>query len=222
MLSWMQVAGTTSWKMSTDEPQSLLTALYVRDACGLSPRMDPELPPLEPVIAPEIQCSAQSNASAQWAEWWRQLLGGGGFWPDHRNPAELSGLTDDPDIQRLFYWPSRHVPPDFAELSDMPELQALMRKLHDSARAWSEARKHEFVALSSARQRVSLEWDVVKTVERGLGRSARPFELDIRVLPVGTVQGWRLSATRALVTRALFRDRSAYREWLRLIVEELA
>jgi hypothetical protein len=209
--------------MSTDEPQSLLTALYVRDASGLSPQIDPELPPLEPaVIGDELPSSVQSLASAQWAEWWRELLGGGGFWPDQRNPAELSGLIDDPDIQRLFYWPSRHVAPAFAGLSNMPELQALTRRHHDAAVAWSGARKHAFVAQSSARQRVSVEWDIVQTVERGLGRTARPFELDVRVLPVATVQGWRLSAGRALVTGALFRDRSAYREWLRPIIEELA
>jgi len=87
---------------------------------------------------------------------------------------------------------------------------------------WSEARKHEFVALTAARQRVSLEWAVVQTVERGLGRKARPFELDIRVLPVEAVQAWRLSPKRALVSRALFRNRAAYREWLRPIIEGLA
>jgi hypothetical protein len=185
--------------------------------------MAPKLPPLEPaVIADKVQGPVQSQASAQWARWWRELLDGGGFWPNHRNPSDLSGFIDDPEIQRLFYWPSRHVAPDFAGLSDMPDLQVLIRTHHDAAVAWSGARRDEFVALSSARQRVSLEWDIVQSVERGLGRTARPFELDIRVLPVDTVQGWRLSASRALVSRALFTDRSAYREWLRPIIEELA
>ena len=87
---------------------------------------------------------------------------------------------------------------------------------------WSQARNHEFVALTVARQRVSLEWEVVQTIERVSGRKARPFELDIRVLPVAAVQAWRLSPKRALVSRALFRDRAAYREWLRPVIEELA
>ena len=222
MLSWMQLSGTTSWKMSADEPQSLLIALYVRDVSALSPRMDPELPPLEPAVIGGERHSSTHTASAQWADWWRELLGGGGFWPDEKNPAHLSRLINDPDIQRLFYWPSRHAAPEFAGMSTMPELQALMRRHHDAAVAWSGARKREFVALTSTRQRVSLEWDIVKTVERAVGRPARPFELDIRVLPVGAVQGWRLSATRALVTRALFTNPSRYREWLIPIVEELA
>ncbi len=85
----MQLAGTTSWRMGTDEPQSLLMALYVRD-------------------------------------------------------AEAAGI-------------------------------------------WIEARKREFVALSTARPRVLLESEIVRTVERGLGRTARPFELDVR----GTARRFR-------------------------------
>ena len=93
---------------------------------------------------------------------------------------------------------------------------------HEAARVWSEARHLEFAALSSTRQRVSLESEIVRTVERGLGRTARPFAFDVRVLPVASVQAWRLSSGRALVSRASFRDRVAYREWLQPIVEDLA
>ena len=219
----MQLAGTTSWKMGTDEPQSLLMALYVRDAAALRPRIDPDLPPLEPPVPlDQEQLPMTSVASDQWADWWRQLLDGGGFWPDHKSPPDMSRLRHDPELQRIFYWPSRYLPPDFVGLSGAPELQALVRKHYEAARVWSDARKHEFVALTAARQRVSLEWEVVQTIERGLGRKARPFELDIRVLPVEAVQAWRLSPKRALISRALFWDRAAYREWLRPIIEELA
>jgi hypothetical protein len=219
----MQLAGTTSWRMGTDEPQSLLMALYVRDTSGLRPQVDPDIPLVEPAVPfGEKRAQVDSLASAQWADWWQQLLDGGGFWPDHKSLPDMSRLRHDPELQRIFYWPSRHLPPDFVGLSGTPELQALVRRHYEAARVWSEARKHEFVALTAARQRVSLEWEVVQTIERGLGRKARPFELDIRVLPVEAVQAWRLSPKRALVSRALFRDRAAYREWLRPIIEELA
>jgi hypothetical protein len=46
----MQLAGTTSWRMGTDEPQSLLMALYVRDASALRPQVDPDIPPVEPAV----------------------------------------------------------------------------------------------------------------------------------------------------------------------------
>jgi hypothetical protein len=219
----MQTDVTTSWKISTDEPQSLLMALYVRDASGLRAQVDPDIPSLEPGVPfREKPSPVDSLASAQWADWWQQLLDGGGFWPEHKSPPDMSRLRHDPDLQRIFYWPSRHLPPDFVGLSGTPELQALVRRHHEAAGVWSEARKHEFVALTVARQRVSLEWEVVQTIERGSGRKARPFELDIRVLPVAAVQAWRLSPKRALVSRALFRDRAAYREWLRPVIEELA
>src|SRR6202521_3483632 len=219
----MQLAGTTSWRMATDEPQSLLMALYVRDASGLRPQVDPDIPALElGVPFREKPSPVDRVASAQWGDWWQQLLDGGGFWPDHKSAPDMSRLRDDPELQRIFYWPSRYLPPDFVGLSGTPELQALLRQHYEAARVWSEARKHEYVALSVTRQRVSLESEVVQTVERSLGRKARPFELDIRVLPVAAVQAWRLSRGRALVTRALFRDRAAYHEWLRPIIEELA
>ena len=209
--------------MSTDEPQSLLIALYVRDASGLHPQVDPDIPLVEPAVPfGEKPSPVDRVASAQWADWWQQLLDGGGFWPDHKSPPDMSRLRDDPELQRIFYWPSRYLPPDFVGLSGTPELQALVRRHYEAARVWSEARKHEFVALTAARQRVSLEWEVVQTIERGLGRKARPFELDIRVLPVEAVQAWRLSPKRALVSRALFRDRAAYGKWLRPVIEELA
>jgi hypothetical protein len=219
----MQLAGTTSWRMATDEPQSLLMALYVRDATGLSPQVDRDIPSLEPgVPVREKPSPVDRVASAQWGDWWQQLLDGGGFWPDHKSPPDMSRLRDDPDLQRIFYWPSRYLPPDFVGLSGTPELQALVRRHYEAARVWSDARKHEFVALSTARQRVSLESEVVRTAERDLGRTTRPFVFDLRVLPVASVQAWRLSPGRALVTRALFRDRAAYGKWLLPIIEELA
>jgi hypothetical protein len=218
----MQLAGTTSWRISTDEPQLLLMALYVRDASGLRPQVDPNIPPLEPAVPLDDRAAASNGAaSLQWAGWWRELLEGGGFWPENKSPSDLHLLRHDPEIQRLFYWPPQHLPPDFAGLSGAAELQDLVRIEHEAARVWSEARHLEFAALSSTRQRVLLESEIVRTVERSLGRTARPFAFDIRVLPVASVQAWRLSSGRALVTRALFRDRVAYREWLEPIIGEL-
>jgi hypothetical protein len=219
----MQLAGTGSWRISTDEPQLLVMALYVRDAAGLLPQIDPDIPPLEPAV-PDDDKSAPVNpvASVQWASWWQRLLEGGGFWPEHKSPSDLHRLARDPEIQRLFYWPSQHLPPDFEGLSGMPALRDLVRTQYEAARLWSEARHLEFIALSSTRQSVLLESEIVRTVERGLGRAARPFALDVRVLPVASARAWRTSSGRALVTRGLFSDRPAYRKWLEPIIEELA
>lgn len=100
----MQLTGTTSWRIASHEPQMLLLALYVRDASGLLPRIEPDLPALEPAIPVlENDPAANSLASAQWSNWWHRLLEGGGFWPDDKNPSDLSKLKDDPAVQRLFY-----------------------------------------------------------------------------------------------------------------------
>ena len=218
----MQLAATTSWRIATDEPQSLLTAIFVRDASGLHPETEPHIPPLEPPVPLVKPSSSNAIASKQWADWWTHLLDGGGFWPDDRRPPELPRLIHDPEIQKLFYWPMQYLPPDFDGLANMSELRDLVRAHFEAARTWSEARHREFVALSTAPQRGLLEYVVVGTVERNLRRRAHAFAFDIRVLPVAGVGAWRLSPTRALVTRPLFRDPEAYREWLRPIVEELA
>jgi hypothetical protein len=207
--------------MSVDEPQSLLIALYVRDACGLRPEVAPAIPSLEPVVPVSGIASPEAvPASAQWVDWWQQLLEGGGFWPEHRSPSDFPKLFKDPEIQRLFYWPALNQPPEYAGLAEASELQVLVRQYHEAARAWSEARKHEFAELTAARQPV--ESEVVNIVERKLGRNAHAFEFDIRVLPVAGLRAWRQSSRRALITRALFSDRVAYREWLQPIIEELA
>lgn len=217
----MQLAGKASWKIGVDEPQPLLIALYVRDATGLRPRITPDIPRLQPAVpATEEQLSVDSLATAQWAEWWERLLDGGGFWPDHKKPSDLPKLIEDPEIQRLFYRPTRDLASSAP--SETPELQRLVHRHHQAAVLWSEARHHEIAALSSNRERGPLESEVVRKVERVLGRKARPFELDVRVLPVAATQAWRLSPSRALISRALYSDHAAYREWIQPIIEELA
>jgi hypothetical protein len=219
----MRLAGPTTWKLSTDQPQSLLLALYVRDASDLRAQTDPEIPALEPAIPVEkAQPAIAGIASGQWTRWWQDLLEGGGFWPEGKDPSHLSRMRDDPQIQKLFYWPSRHLPPEFVGLSDTPQLRALLRLHHDAARVWIEARHLEFATTSSARERGPLESEIVRSVERTFGHTARPFELDIRVLPIKGVHAWRLTPRRALISFSLFRDAVSYGEWLRPIVEELA
>jgi hypothetical protein len=75
-----------------------------------------------------------------------------------------------------------------------------MRDRTFAALAWGSARKHEWDALERTRERVGLEWGIVKSVERSLGRTARPCRLDLRLLPVAGSYAWRHSVNRALLS----------------------
>jgi hypothetical protein len=219
----MFAAGTTSWAMSTDEPLMLLLALYVRDAAGLHPRLESGIPALEPAVLPDNDSSLPEDvASRQWEAWWHEILEGGGLWPEDVDPHDFVKVRDDPKIHKLFYWPSRYAGPDFPGLDASPELQALVRQHDKAALAWGSARKHEWDALETTRRREGLEWGIVKSVERSLGRTARPFRLDLRLLPLTGSNVWRLSANRALLSLTMYRDRAAYGNWLTAVIRELA
>jgi len=110
-----------SSSISVDEPLMLLVALYVRDVAGLRPPLEYDVPPLDPPVLRESG-GTDDDGSNQWAVWWQELLRGGGMWPAYADPAKMSEIREDPDIQRLFYWPGRYAPPDFPSLHTSPEL----------------------------------------------------------------------------------------------------
>ena len=209
--------------MATDVPIMLLFALYVRDASGLRPQLEPALPELEPAVLGHVGAPpVDPTASSRWDEWWLQLLEGGGFWPEHHDPHDFASVLHDPDVAKLFYWPAQFAIPDFPSLDGKPELQSLVRSHYKAAFAWGNARKLEWDGIEKSRSRVGLEWGIVKTVERALGRSARPFRLDLRLLPVAGHYVWRSSESRALMSLRMYRDRDAYERWLTRVLWELA
>jgi hypothetical protein len=75
----MQLAGMTSWRIAIDEPKSLLIALFVRDSAGLRPELESDVPPLEPQVSFSEASASNAIAFRQWADWWNQLLEGGGL-----------------------------------------------------------------------------------------------------------------------------------------------
>ena len=219
----MHLARTRSWVITTDVPLMLLFALYVRDASGLRPQLEPAIPELEPaVLGPVGAPPVDPAVSKQWDEWLQQLLGGGGFWPEHIDSRDLARVGRDPDIAKLYYWPEQFAIPDFPGLAGSPELRSLVGSLHGAAFDWGSARKYEFDAVEKSRSLVGLESGIVKAIERDLGRSARPFRLDLRLLPVAGNYVWRSSEDRALMSFGMYRDRAAYERWLTGVVRELA
>jgi len=203
--------------MAGGEPRLLVIALYVRDAVGLGPVGDPALPPLEPAVERTAE-PAPAVVDGQWTAWWRQLLAsevaaqsaieeaGGG-------PASLRVVAE------------RHMafgPPGFEGLREWPELRELVAHHHGDARSWCEERSRELFHLSTAPDRVLLENDVVRETERRLGRRARPFRLQVSVVPVAGDRSWRVAENYVLVTRRRYVDAAAWRSDLEPIIAELA
>lgn len=191
----MRFAETSSWQVRIDAPQALMVGLYVRDAAGLRPPADVDVPPLVPGV--EVRASlvpfASMAASVQWARWWNgELLQAGG------------------GHGRAFCAPD-------PEFGDGPELCALTHECAADAARWSSDRKREH-----ARAPRGIEGDLVRAVEQELGRKARPFELLVTELPVTGAAGWRLSPGHVVVSAALRNDPVAYRQWLTPVIRALA
>jgi hypothetical protein len=156
--------------MSTDMPQPLLTALYIRDLAALTPVVEPAIAPLIPkVAAPEsISPEVRLKASAQWARFWQRLLDG------------------DP-----FTWHREYKPPAFSGLDDSAELQGLARMHYSAGWRWSEARRNEFFFMARGpTRREEVEIELINQAEEERGRPASHFKLYTRILPIEGIQGW--------------------------------
>jgi hypothetical protein len=189
------------WSMSTDVPQPLLTALYMRDIAALSPDVEPAIAPLVPKVesTEKISSKVRLKASAQWGRFWQLLLDGDAF-----------------------TWHREYKPPGFSGLNDSAELQGLARMHYSAGWRWSEPRRNEFFNMASGpATRDQVEVDLINEAEQERGHPASHFRLDTRILPIEGIQGWRLADARVLVTSGLYLDPFAYREWMRPIIREL-
>lgn len=198
----MRYAGMPNWLMWIQTPHGLLAGLFVRDAAGLQPRTAFELPPLVPAVElrADLAPLAVAEASEQWARWWERELG--------RDDAQGRGFCA----------------PD-ARFGDGPALVALLDACHDEAMRWSSDRKgeeSEATAEAMRREDPGPEGALVSAVEREIGRKARPFELEVTVLPVAGKGAWRVAPGHVVVSRALRADTAAYGEWLTQVIRELA
>lgn len=195
----MRYAETSSWQIRIGPAQGLLIGLFVRDAAGLRSHTDIDLPPLVPTVELRAGLALLSgpDASEQWARWWN------------------GELHQDSENRRTFCAPD-------AKFGDGRELDALTRECHDDAVRWSADRCREHADMMTEGDRPDIEGNLVREVERELGRKARPFELSITELPVAGAAGWRIRPEHALVSRALWEDPAAYRQWLTPVIRELA
>ncbi|MEZ0491302.1 hypothetical protein AB2L28_03535 [Kineococcus sp. TBRC 1896] len=182
-----------AWGIHLTAPQSLLLALHLRDAAGLTPPTSPVLPDLPPLDPPvrRLHVDAGLEAAArQWADWWVERFPGGG-----------DALTSI-------------LPPRYPGLRGRTELRGLAELGMDDAVAWC-ARAREVERRVVARAPSALfETNLVSAVERELGWRIRPFDLRIVVLPVAGAHAWDVVG-QPVISLGLRADRDAYLAWLR-------
>lgn len=173
--------------------QTMTTALWLRDAAGMTPDLDPPIPPLEPPVAvvPELVELVDPHTTAQWTGLWLGLWEG-----------------------RLEEWFALEMlePPRFELLNRSPKLRKLFAAGYPDAAQWSAQNRP--VAAGAAGRPAGVPGTVVKQLENELGRRARDFEIAITVLPVAGRVFWTLPDGGLVVSAALVRDGRAFKALL--------
>jgi hypothetical protein len=191
----MHSVGERRWEIHIDQPQPLLIALYVRDAAGLEPEIDPHLPPTDPEVPrrefPDLNREA---AAAQWTAWWESLLDG---------TVDLNAM----------------LPPEFTGFADAPQLRRILAACFEDAVtwAWERTAEHQGRIPDGA-----VESAAVHELQVRRGRTVPPFTLRVTELPVGPGDGWWLTEDHVVVSSALRSDPDAYREWLIPVLDAVA
>jgi len=185
------------WGIELTMPQSLLLALHLRDAAGLTPPTSvvlPDLPRLDPAATPlrvaGADLAGRDAASRQWATWWVNAFPGG--------PDALTSI----------------LPPRYLGLNGMTELRGLAELGMDDAITWCARAREVEKRVVSRTPSALFETNLLAEVEHELGRRIRPFSLRIVVLPVEGAHHWDVLG-QAVISLGLRADRDAYLNWLR-------
>ncbi len=203
----MYIAGSESCQISVDEPSTLIVALYIREAAGLTALTAQEIPVLDPpstiwpawaqrpstgLVSPAdpfADTLNQEQCAREWARWWRHALAVG--------PAAADDLR----------------PPRFLAFASTPSLRTLLQIYHERANLWAESISSDpRVKRAHAAPKDGLD-ELAREAARAWG--ATPFRLRLTVIPVETEHAWQLAPDHILMTRHLIADRNNVLDWLR-------
>ena len=167
----MRMAGSSSWRISEDRwPEAFDVA---RGLCRRAHRRGTGgrgagAPDVEPLPDPSTDPSDAAELAAGWLAWWHSLVG----LPPLSPPP---GRAHPPALLAFS-------PPDFPSLAAWPALRRAVTGRWRQAHDWHNARKEAGLEADLHRNRRTGQ--VVAELERELGRKARPFSLDLVLLPV--------------------------------------
>lgn len=180
--------------------QTMTMALWLRDAAGMTPDLDPPIPALEPPVAvvPELVELVDPQTTAQWTGLWLGLWEG-----------------------RLEEWFALEMlgPPRFELLNRSSKLRRLFAAGFEDAVRWSQ--EYRPLTVNGPGRPAGVPGTVVKQLEGELGRRARDFEVEITVLPVAGQLSWTPPSGALVVSSALVQDESAFRALLYDVLSSL-
>ncbi len=196
--------------MSLSDPDDLVLALYVRDACGLAAR--PDVPRLAPPVPSSRAAADSANLGEQWSAWWSALLENrpqGRAWYGAFVTEQLG---------------SQPPPSDHADLLPIgPDLMEALVSLLRPAMRWRATNRYRPRRGPEVPREVALlETYLVKDIERDIGRRAHPFAYRLEVVPVRGRWFVDLSPTDLLASEELVADSDSYRDVLRPRLTALA
>jgi hypothetical protein len=194
-----------SWSIRSSLDDFAVTMLYLMDAAGMTGPAGYDVPPLHPAVELDAGLAprATENASDQWDEWWRDHF-------EPPGPAHPEGLPELP------------LPPhqgtDLRMLFDMV-IDRVQRYTRDTTRMYVR-RVH---AQTPQARRIRIQnGQTVRRVEQELGRTATPFRLTERLLPLDRKWGKRIRPDLVLVSTELRCDPDSYDLFLEPVVRSLA
>jgi hypothetical protein len=188
----MRLAGSSSWRISEDRwPEAFDMALWFRAAerVDVAPGgVVPGAADVEPLPDPGTDPSDAAELAAGWLAWWHALIGLPPLSPPS-GPADLAALQ-------------AFSPPDFPSLAAWPALRRAVTRRWRQAHDWHNARMK--AGLEAGLHRDVRTGQVVAELERELGRKARPFSLDLVLLPVRDEQVRPAGTDRYLVPERVY------------------
>lgn len=199
------------WRISEDAGESVLLALYLRQALGL--RSPEDLPHLRGIAPgdPTLELTRTADEQAILERQWR----------------ELWAMTVEPQAH-----PS-HVPLDLVEgfgtLLALPAegseaLRAALPPFAADARAYARAEHDRHRARSTASSGSAYRGyaSAIAGFERQVGRRAHSFDLNVQVLPLQQRGVWWIGSLTVAVTDGLRADVAAFDAAIHPIIAELA
>ena len=136
----MQLAGSSSWRLGTDNAQFLHIGLFVRDATRLTVPPSADIPPRlagdVPDLSAVLPAGERAAAAAQWVIWWRRLLGHAVR--EARRRRQERGHDAMTRVRAMAEREQEILdPPEFRSLADMPALRSAAVATFDDAVTWT-------------------------------------------------------------------------------------